>query len=142
MNAQERQEWAQMERRIAYLERVLAGFPARFAGGGKPHVYTVSIIGGNMLSSGQQGVKSVSSLTSVPVKYDPTIDTSFIDGVGYGLLGIDGVYDGTKVLVVNNGGGLTFNSFPLIANNVIITSGPIAIPVGAGPDSVDCYTLG
>ncbi len=134
---------AELERRIRQLESGQARRPIWQPPTARPQkIITVSIIGGNVLSSGGQGIKSVSSLTSVPVKYDPATDTSFIDGIGYGLLGLNGVYDGTRVLVVNNGGGLTFNSFPLIANNVIISSGAIFLTLGGGPDSISAYTVG
>ncbi len=74
--------------------------------------------------------------------YNPAVDTSMVDGVGYGILLINGVSTGTKVLVVNNGAGMSFNAFPLIVNDVILSSGTVSIPVGAGPAAVIAYTVG
>ena len=105
-------------------------------------VYSVAIIGGNTLSSGAQGIKFATAATSVPVAYNPATDTSMVDGVGYGLLGINGVFDGTKVLVINNGGGKAYNGFPLVGNEVILSRGPVSVPVGAGPATVTCYPVG
>jgi hypothetical protein len=56
---------------------------------------------GNTLATGQLGIKfSSSPISNVPSAYDPTVDTSFIDGIGRGTLYSDGVSLGL-VLVMN-----------------------------------------
>lgn len=78
------------------------------------------IIGGNTLADGvTAGIKyEIGGVTTVPVVYDPNVDTTFIAGIGRADLYIDNVYQG-KVLVGNfsgNGGPITT---PLVADEIV-----------------------
>ncbi len=106
---------------------------------------TISIIGGNTLSTGQIGIKYSSSLiTSVPSAYDPTVTTSFIDGIGRGTLFINGVSQGI-VLVVNDtrGGAVTFDLLGTSDGaDVGYAGSPVSIDVsGGGGTTVSAYPI-
>ncbi len=76
---------------------------ARISGGiSTPHM-TIRITGGNTLVSGQLGIINlVSELTEVASLWDPTDPGTKEDGIGTGILYVNGINKGS-VLVVNDG---------------------------------------
>ncbi len=71
--------------------------------GGTPRPLTVQIIGGN-LQNGVATIKYVASTVTLALTrtYDPTVDTVYIDGLGYGDLSSAGSLTTTRVLVRND----------------------------------------
>lgn len=121
------------------------GMPSRWAGGATD-VKRIQMVGGNTLATGQAGIKYASSeITSVPSAYDPEVDTSFIDGIGRGLLFVNGAYVG-YVLVVNDGRSGSVINFDLLGGSSadIGDAGTVVdIPVSGGGDAtVSCYVIG
>lgn len=79
--------------------------------------FRIVVGGGNTLASGQDGINySASTITDVPSAYDPSTAPSCIDGVGYGDLYIDGVYQGA-VLLVNDGSNGTSIDYDLLGGS-------------------------
>lgn len=107
-------------------------------------VYLCYVTGGNSLTnSSLSGIRySVSEIASVPSAYDPNVDTSFIDGIGRGILSINGVTQSGYVLIVNDTRG-TFAA-ALASADIFYSGGPVYIPVsGSSPAaSVTAYTTG
>jgi hypothetical protein len=95
---------------------------------------------GNTLDDGSTlGVKySSSEITSVPSAYDPTVTSSFIDGIGRGTLYRNGVSLG-YVLVVNDNGHGNALAFALFAGDVIAVAAPTLIQVGSSDQYVRAY---
>ena len=108
------------------------------------NVYLLFVTGGNSLTnSSLSGIKhSSSEIASVPSAYDPNVDTTFIDGIGRGILSINGVTQSGYVLIVND----TRGTLPvaLVAGDTFYSGGPVYIPVsGSSPAaSVTAYTTG
>jgi hypothetical protein len=95
---------------------------------------------GNILETGEDGIVfATSEITSVPSAYDPTVDDSFIDGIGRGYLYVNGAARDDMVLIVNDGSG----TFPdaLRQSDVIYSGGLKQIPVDGG-GSVIAYVTG
>ena len=63
----------------------------------------IVVMGGNILDTGQDGCKWVSSVAELAAAYDPNTATSFMNGVARGRLFVDGVEQTDKVLLVNEG---------------------------------------
>ncbi len=105
----------------------------------------VQIVGGNTLADGSPGIKYVDAgVAAVPSAYDPSVTTSFIDGIGRGVLFIDGVPQAGYVLVVADNrssihyalkGGVSANG------EYVATPTTVSIPVtGTMPvQHVTCY---
>lgn len=86
----------------------------------------VKIVGGNTLDeNGQAGIEAV-QVASVPTAYDPTVTSSFIDGIGRGTLTLDGVTQADYVLINNRTVDV------LIADDKITCGTVIYMPVDAG----------
>lgn len=64
---------------------------------------TLTIIGGNDLASGQNGIKWIEgTATALPGDYDPDVTTEYADGWGNAYLRINGVLQPKKVLFLND----------------------------------------
>jgi hypothetical protein len=106
--------------------------------------YLCYVTGGNSLTnSSLSGIKhSSSEIASVPSAYDPNVDTTFIDGIGRGILAINGVTQSGYVLIVND----TRGTLPVALANghTFYSGGPVYIPIsGSSPAaSVTAYTTG
>jgi hypothetical protein len=95
------------------------------------------IVTGNTLATGQSGIKKTTTITNVPSAYDPTVTSSFIDGIGRGTLWINGVSQGL-VLIVNDGGGGSNVNFDLVGGSDPDVCSPVAatvsLTVGGDPN--------
>lgn len=100
---------------------------------------TVTIVGGNTLETGQNGVIYAGTVESVPSAYDPDVTSSFVDGIGRGTLYINQIAQSGYVLVVNDDRGSFRNA--LIADDVVWVGDAVAIPV-AGGGTVRAYPVG
>ncbi len=131
---------AVLDRRISSGEDLTRDLPSRWAGGaGASHLYTISVTGGNTLASGQTGIKyDATADDAVPSAYDPSVTSTFIDGIGRGILSIDGVPQSGSVLIANAGGGGI--DFALVATDIIVVASTVDIPVtGGGGTTVTAY---
>jgi hypothetical protein len=118
--------------------------PLKSGGGSASKVYTIRILGGNTLSDGSTpGIKfSSSAITSVPSAYDPDVDTSFIDGIGRGILFINGTQQSGNVLIVHHSTGGSGLTLAIPESNVVLTNtATVSIPVAGDPNgaTVSCY---
>lgn len=111
-------------------------------GGSGPAQISLVIIGGNTLSDTfTAGIKwALSGVTTVPSLYDPTVDTTFVDGIGRAYLYVDDVLQGI-VLVGNysgNGGPITG---PLVADSILFGAAvTVHIPLASdATKGVDVY---
>jgi hypothetical protein len=97
------------------------------------------IIGGNLLSDGITDgiVWNESGLTEVPDLYDPTVDTSFVDGIGRAYLYIAGVLQPDEVLVAHYYGNGSAWMRCFYADQFPVTStGTITLPLDSDPTQV------
>ncbi len=106
----------------------------------------IAITGGNTLATGQDGILYESSeITSVPSAYDPSVDTTFIDGIGRGIYYLNGVSQG-YVLVVNDGRSGSVINFDLLGGDdydVGDVATTVSIEVsGGGGTTVTAYVIG
>lgn len=122
-----------LRRRVSQKPNVILSPPL-------PYMF-VNIVSGNTLDSGQLGVKySSSEIATVPSAYDPTVTSSFIDGIGRGTLYINGTAQASYVLVVNDTRGVNRNAV-IIGENPY-TGGSVEIPVsGGGGTTVRAYVV-
>ncbi|MEY2855637.1 MAG: hypothetical protein RL030_2769 [Pseudomonadota bacterium] len=125
MDSRARAEQVRLTTRLDSLERQLNNIPSRI-GSPEPD-YLIVIVGGNTLSSGQNGIKHVTTQTEVPSDYDPDVDTSYADGWGNAYLYVDGVLQDKKVLVLNDGGLST-----LVESWELTSPGPSYLPLAGG----------
>ena len=81
-----------LRREISKIKAELAKRAIKPPKGGSPiRLMTITITGGNTLTTGQAGIKySSSTISTVPSAYDPNVTSSFIDGIGRGTLRING----------------------------------------------------
>lgn len=127
-------------REIRRLQQALAQRPLRVVASGTSRTFRITITGGNTLATGQAGIKfSSSAITNVPTAYDPSVDTSFIDGIGRGTLFINGVSQGF-VLVCNdgsNGSAVNFDLQGVVgdADVINVTSATKSLTVGGDPNT-------
>ena len=106
-------------------------------------VMTVWIDQGNILSTGQNGIKwADSTITSFPSAYDADTMTSFIDGVGRGVLSVDGVVQAGYVLVLNDMGSGIGNALLGDGFDRCSVLGAVSVQVGASADYVAAYRVG
>lgn len=106
----------------------------------------IAIAGGNTLATGQDGIKfSSSTIASVPSAYDPTVTSTFIDGIGRGTYYVNGVSQG-YVLVVNDGRSGSLVNFDLLGGtdyDVGDVATTVSIDVsGGGGTTVTAYVIG
>jgi hypothetical protein len=133
------------EARVAALTDRVAARPAIAgkAGGGSEPERLVSIIGGNLLGSGAYGIKFVSALPTVDKFYDPDVDTTFPDGLGYATYYVDGVLEPENVIVIHD---WTIYRAPLISGLVLPVRGTMTIPITptpvTGPTTITVYRVG
>lgn len=138
MSVVSRREFEALQRDNERLRQELAKRPIRHPAGGAPtQVYRIVITGGNTLATGQAGIKYQSSqVASVPSAYDPTVTSSFIDGIGRGDLYINGTLIG-KVLVVCDS-RQTAVTYDLLggtdADRIDCPAATVAIPIAGDPD--------
>ena len=127
--------WAEVRR----LKQSLAKRPIKPPKGSSTALMTVTITGGNTLTTGQAGIKYSSSLiTTVPSLYDPNVTSSFADGIGRGQLRINGTLQTGFYLVVNDPNSPIQRA--LVQNDVIAVYNTVGIPLATDPDqSVTCY---
>lgn len=133
---------ADLEREVKKLRQALAQRPIKPPkGAASAQLQTVAIIGGNTLTTGQDGIKySSSTISNVPSAYDPDVDTSFIDGVGRGTLYIDGVAQANRVLIVNDPVGGAIN-FALLNGDTVVVVAARTLTVGGDPNvTISAYS--
>lgn len=107
---------------------------------GGADAFLIVVDQGNTLETGQDGINWYDGvLTEVPSAYDPDVTSTFIDGIGRGILYRNGVPQDGYVLVVNDNRGSVRNA--LFQNDPFRTSGAVAIDV-AGGGSVRAWTVG
>jgi hypothetical protein len=135
-----------LEREVRRLQQELAQRPLKPPkGSSTAQVKRLVIDTGNTLATGQNGIKKTSTITDVPSAYDPTVTSSFIDGVGRGTLWINGVSQGL-VLIINDGGGGSNINFDLLGGSDPDVGSPIAalatLTVGGDPNTtVTAYRI-
>ncbi len=121
--------------------------PSRWAGGAVK-VRKLFIIDGNTVyaPAPYYGIKRSGTLiTTVPSLYDPNAYSSTpgsfsaVDGIGRAIVYVDGISDGTFVLVVHDTRSLHPNA--MVNGDYTTANGTVSIPVGAGPDVINCYTI-
>jgi len=133
-------EIRKLQQEIERLKRRIEQRPVIPGMGAGAQYQTVSIDQGNVLETGQNGIKYYEGeLAEVPSAYNPNVTTSFIDGVGRGTLYINGVSQPGYVLVLNDDRGSFRNA--LVSSDVIYAGGPVSIPVNGG-GSVQVYLAG
>ncbi len=122
-----------LQQEIRWLKREIAARPVKKkGGGGAVQLRTVSIVGGQTLATGEAGIKySSSAITSVPSAYDATVDSSFVDGIGRGLLFTNGV-SSVNVLILND--STTAIQRALRSGDVIAVQTPVTLPVAGDPN--------
>jgi hypothetical protein len=118
---------------VTELRRELAirpvRIPPRGGAGSAPRQLLLSIIGGNDLGSGAQGIKYTPSLT-LPVGYDPDVDAVYPNGMGRAALYVNGVLQPNNVLVRHDFVGWTG---PLLAGYLLPVLGTISIVISPVP---------
>ena len=135
-------EWKNEGEKRREKQEQSRNLPSRFQGF-RVKVMTVYIDRGNILSTGQNGIKWAGSfITSFPSAYDANTMTSFIDGVGRGVLAIDGVVQDGYVLVLNDMGSGISNALIGDGFDRCSVLGPVSIQVGASADYVTAYRVG
>ena len=128
-----------MQQEINLLRRRIEQRPLILGTSASVKYRTVVIDRGNILETGQHGIKFETVVTSVPSAYDPNVTSSFIDGIGRGTLYVNGVVQDGYVLVVNDSSGTFQNA--LVNGDPIFAGGPISIDVDGG-GTVKAYTAG
>jgi hypothetical protein len=124
---------ADLERQIRKLREELTQRPFKPPKGSPTILRTVIIDQGNTLATGQSGCKySSSAITSVPSAYDPSVTTSFIDGICRGTLYENGVSTGNYVLVLNDSTASVQRA--LVQNDVVAVQAAVSIPVAGDPN--------
>lgn len=105
-----------------------------------PRTYRLSIIGGNALTSLQNGIKHVDNVqTEVPADYDPDVTTSYANGWGNAYLLINGITQVGKVLVcADQIGGVD----TLIEGWQISSAGFVYMPVAGAPTNLKAVYRG
>lgn len=124
-----------LRREIGKLRQGLAQRPVKPPKGSPASNRSITIIGGNTLADGVTlGVKYVAAgVATVPSAYDPTVTSTFVDGIGRGTLYVNGVSQGS-VLVVNDGRTGSGVSVALFASDRIGTIVTSTIPVAGDPN--------
>lgn len=131
----------ELQQEIIQLRRRMEQRPVIFTTKAQANYYTVAILDGNTIDTGQDGIKYYEGeIASVPSQYDPDVDDSFTDGIGRGTLYKNGVAQDGYVLVVNDDRGSFQNA--LVVGDVIYAGGPVHIPVSGGDTSVVAWTAG
>ena len=128
-----------MQQEINLLRRRIEQRPLILGTSASVKYRTVVIDRGNILETGQHGIKFETVVTSVPSAYDPNVTSSFIDGIGRGTLYVNGVVQDGYVVVVNDWSGTFQNA--LVNGDPIFAGGPISIDVDGG-GTVKAYTAG
>lgn len=128
-----------LQRQVSDLKRRADQRPVLVTSSRPSEQLLLVIVGGNTLETGQNGVVYEATVASVPSAYDPTVTSSFIDGIGRATLYRNGVADDDYVLVVNSNDGSFRNA--AFQNDPFATSGAVSIPVDGG-GFVSAYTLG
>ncbi len=139
---------ADLEERLARMERALKQIPSRFRRGGGGTILQIEILDGQTVepTTPIYGVKRFSgTLATVPSAYDPTAFGATpglftaTDGIGRGRLFTGGL-SGDLVLVVHD--STSRHSNPLSSYDFCMTYGTKTILVGAGPSRITVYKIG
>jgi hypothetical protein len=114
--------------------------PAR-GGGTVLELKVVIVSSGQTLDSGQTGVKySSSAVTDVPSAYDPSVTSTFIDGIGRGTLYINGVAQSGYVLIRNDVNSPIQRA--LIAGDIVAVHEPTTVTVnGDANTTINVYPI-
>lgn len=120
-----------LQRRVAELSRRLDNRPILGYQAPRAQYRLVQVVSGQTLGTGQIGVKyKTTPITSVPTAYDPNATSSFVDGIGRGILYIDNLPQSGYVLILND------STCPilrvLVAGDFISTLAAIDMTVDAG----------
>lgn len=102
---------------------------------GSSSIYTLEIDRGNTLSDGSTlGIKWASPApTTVPSLYDPTVTSSFVDGIGRATLRINGVSQGFVLVAHYTGNGSPL-TLALFSGQVVLTSAAtVTLPLSGDP---------
>jgi hypothetical protein len=128
--------------RIAALEQRVRGIPSRFAGGAAPTPHRVlSLIGGNLLYGGVQGLKYAADPFTPSQVWDPDVDDVMDTGLGRAALYVDGLLSAGYVLIRHN---MAAWPGPLVTGQVVKAVGEVTITYTPGvgdPIPMTCYTF-
>lgn len=133
LQAENRRLWQEMYKRPIKVK----------GGGGSSPTSIIQIVGGNTLSDGATpGIEwSNTTLTSVPSLYDPTVDTSFVTGIGRGYLYVDGTNTGL-VLIANYSGNGSPTTLAAVQGQNFLGGPTVSLPLVSDPtQGVTLYTL-
>ena len=126
---------------VRALRQELTQRPLRGGGGGSSALYTLDIDRGNTLSDGSTlGIKWASPApTTVPSLYDPTVTSSFVDGIGRATLRINGVSQGLVLVAhyTGNGSPLTL----ALRQGLVVVSSPATVSLPLLGDPTQSVTL-
>ncbi len=130
-----RAEVARLKRQVEQRPMISVG-----GGGAANPILSLQILGGNILSDAITDgiVWAASPVTSVPTHYDPDVDTTFIDGIGYAVLYSDGAFVG-NVLVAHYSGNGSPLQLALAAGMTVRAQTTVSLPVDA-TDPVEFIT--
>ena len=131
-----------LEREVRRLRQSQAQRIVKPPKGGSSALYTLEIDRGNTLSDGSTlGIKWASPApTTVPSLYDPTVTSSFIDGIGRATLRMNGTSLGLVLVAHYTGNGspltLALRSGQVVATSATVTTLPL---VSDATQSVSLY---
>lgn len=138
----DRRRFADLEREVRALRQAQAQRPIKPPKGSSSALMTLEIDRGNTLSDAVTlGIKWASPApTTVPSLYDPTVTSSFVDGIGRATLRINGTSQGFVLVAHYTGNGSPL-TIALITGQVCLTSGAtISLPlVSDATQSVTLY---
>lgn len=136
----DRRRLDEMAREIRKLRQELAQRPIKPPKGSPSAIYTLDIDRGNTLSDGVTlGIKYASAPSSVPSLYDPTVTSSFIDGVGRATLRINGVSQGFVLVAHYTGTGSPLQ-LALFQGQIVVSS-PATVTLPLVSDATQSVTL-
>ena len=116
--------------------RVTARPPIQIQPSPLPYMFMV-IVGGNTLSTGQNGCQYYSGVRTVPTAYDPNVTSTFVNGICRGTLYINGVAQTGYYLLVNDSNASWQNA--LLAGDRVWCSNSVRVTVDTG-GYVTAYT--
>ena len=131
----------ELRRRLERIERDMDRIPSRLASGAETTALrSLMIDRGNDATIGNnlKGIVYNPSPITPTAVYDPNTDTTFPDGLGRGILFVDGVQQAGYVLVLHNFSGAPF---PVIAGDLVRIAGTTTLTYdpGSGPVSMTAY---
>lgn len=132
----------EMQREIRWLKNEMAKRPIKTRGGSPTAQKWIKIDRGNTLNDGiTLGIKYVAGgVATVPSLYDPTVTSTFIDGIGRGTLYVNGTDSGLVLVVNANIFNVSIIVQALFTNDRVQAITTVAIPLAGDPtQSVTCY---